>query len=180
MIELKVDIWDEIQSEIDKDDIYNKLDVNNPYGLQERPHLTLLYPIKKDYPYDIIKDRLDNFKDKRLIDINIIGIDMFESQNYDILIFKVDKNEYISKLEAYLKGFIPNYTKISDFNPHITIGYLKKGKAIKYCRDLNISINYLDTIVYATRNGDYKYKLDILNEAKSFRILRFNEYKNLK
>ncbi len=180
MLELSIDIWDDIQSEIDKNDIYNQPGASMPFGLQERPHLTLLYPIKKDYPYEVIKDRLDDFEEKSSIDITINSIDMFESQNYDILILSVNENSYMSNLFKYLKHHIPNYSKINEFNPHITIGYLKKGTAKKYCRDININMKNLDTLVYATKDGDHHYKLDNINESKTFtrKILKFKYFKN--
>jgi hypothetical protein len=55
---------------------------------------------------------------------------------------------------------------------------LKKGTAKKYCKDLSINIKNIDTIVYATSDGDYHYKLNNINENFISRILKFKFFKN--
>lgn len=59
MLELPISNWNEILSTIDEEDIYDVKGGKIPFGLQKRPHLTLLYPIKKSITFDQVKPVLD-------------------------------------------------------------------------------------------------------------------------
>ena len=98
-----------------------------------------------------------------------LTFEVFDGNNYDILVIKVEDNPYLKKIYNYLSQNIPNYNKHS-FNPHITIGYIKKGRGYKYCKDYKIEINGIDTITYSNKGQDSLYKLNeeimIVNENK--------------
>ena len=159
MLELPISNWDEILSIINEEDIYDVQGGKIPFGLQKRAHLTLLYPIKKSVAFDEVKSVLDKvFKDEP---INLVTkkIEVFEGTNYDILVIKVEDNPYLKKIHYYLSQHIHNYNRHS-FNPHITIGYIKKGTGDKYCKDLRLEINGIDTITYSNKGEDNLYKVN--------------------
>ena len=160
MLELPIEGWDEVLCSIDEDDIYDEESTKMPFGLQENPHLTLLYTVKKTIKYDFVKRKLDQIVNKdEPINISINTIEVFESGNYDILVFRVDDNEYLTKIHEHLKRTIPNYNVHKDFKLHITIGYLKKGTGDKYRRKFNLDINNIKEITYTTKTEKDIYEI---------------------
>ena len=82
MVEVPVSNWNEITSIIDKNDLYEVEGEN--YGIQDNPHLTLLYPVKNGVEYNEVKNILDKvICDK--INININGIDIFTNDKFDVV-----------------------------------------------------------------------------------------------
>ena len=63
MVEVPVSNWNEICSVIDKDDIYEE-ENDTSYGIQENPHLTLLYGLKSDVSKEKVEDILENIMDE--------------------------------------------------------------------------------------------------------------------
>ena len=159
MLELPISNWNEILSTIDEKDIYDVQGGKIPLGLQKRPHLTLLYPIKKSITFDEVKPVLDQVVKDEPITVVTKNIEVFEGSNYDILVIKVEDNPYLKKIHNYLSQNIHNYNRHS-FNPHITIGYIKKGTGDKYCKDLRLEINGIDTITYSHKGEDSLYKVN--------------------
>ena len=149
MLEIPISNWDQILSIIDEDDIYDVKGGRIPYGLQKRAHLTLLYPIKRTVNFDAVKQYLDEIVKDHPISIITTAIEVFEGNGYDILVIKVEDNPYLTDIHNYLSDRITNYNKYK-FSPHITIGYIKKGTGGKYCRDLRLEINDIDTITLST------------------------------
>lgn len=157
--------WNSILSKIEEEDIYNNEDGLSksqiPYGLQKNPHITLLYPIE-DTNYSIIKKVIDeNLPNsyKEGINLKIRSVEVFKSNDYDILHFKIQTNDTLEKFVKSLKSVIPNKCKHKIYKPHITIAYLKKGTADKYIKKESIKINMIDTITYSLKGKDNKYTL---------------------
>jgi len=159
MLELPISNWDEILSIINEEDIYDVQGGKIPFGLQKRAHLTLLYPIKKSITFDEVKPHLDAVVKDEPITVVTKNIEVFEGNNYDILVIKVEDNPYLKKIHTYLSQHIHNYNRHS-FNPHITIGYIKKGTGDKYCKDLRLEINGIDKITYSHKGEDSLYKVN--------------------
>lgn len=163
MLELPIPNWNEILDTIDKDDIYDVKSTKMLFGLQKNPHLTLLYPIQKNLRYDKVKRVLDRevTPRKKPISLHINSIELFEANDYDILVFRVDDNNYLSKLHTALKDSIPNYNKHKDFKLHITIGYLKKGTGSKYCGEYDLTIDNITEITYNAKSSKDTYEIEI-------------------
>ena len=159
MLELPISNWDEILSIINEEDIYDVQGGKIPFGLQKRAHLTLLYPIKKSITFDEVKPHLDAVVKDEPITVVTKNIEVFEGTNYDILVIKVEDNPYLKNIHNYLSQHIHNYNRHS-FNPHITIGYIKKGTGDKYCKDLRLEISGIDTITYSHKGEDSLYKVN--------------------
>lgn len=157
MIDVPVKNWNEITSFINTDDIYTVSD-NDTYGLQVRPHLTLLYGTHKevtsDQVSDIIKDVMFDWRNKP-IEIEINGIDIFENENFDVVKFNVVKNDILQNLFDELSK-LPNSNKFFDYRPHITICYTKKGMGKKYIRKYSHKLSS-NKICYSMTNGDKIY-----------------------
>jgi 2'-5' RNA ligase len=153
MIDVPVKNWNEIISWIDTDDLYEVEGEN--YGIQERPHLTLLYPVLKNVKFDVVKNVLKSILNKEIL-IEIEDIDLFENEKFDVVKFNVKNNEYLNKAHNDLKNNIPNEDKYDIYKPHITIAYVKKGMGEKYKKYYKHSIS-LNKITYINSNGKNEY-----------------------
>lgn len=160
MIDVPVSNWNEIISSIDKEDLYEVPGEN--YGLQERPHLTLLYGLHEEVTPDQVKSIFDNFKGD--IEIEIDGIDIFENKDFDVVKFNIKSTKSLKELNSKLSQ-LPNSNEYPDYKPHITIAYVKKGMGKKYINpDYNYKVKNVDEVIYSMPNGEeFKFSLN-LNE----------------
>ena len=157
MVEVPVSNWDEITSSIDKEDIYESNE-GDPKGIQKNPHLTLLYGLHDDVTEEQVKSVFDNFDGNINIEVN--GIDIFENEKFDVVKFNVNPQGSLQYLFDELSKF-PNSNQFSDYNPHITLCYTKKGTGKKYIRDdYRYKVNNVKKICYSLPNGK-KFYFDI-------------------
>jgi 2'-5' RNA ligase len=146
MINLNIKNWDEILNMISKEDLY--LPENEIYGFEKNPHLTLLYGLHKEVTTENVIEVLNQFNTKD-IKIEINGIGSFENEEYDVLKMNVLKNNLLNNIHYKLKE-LPNSDKYDEYNPHITIAYLKSGSSKKYIdTKFKIEIDNNQEIVYS-------------------------------
>jgi hypothetical protein len=72
MVEVPVKNWNEITSIINKDDLYEV--EGEKYGIQENPHLTLLYGLKPNITKEQVEQVLEKSVDGEKIEIEIENI----------------------------------------------------------------------------------------------------------
>jgi len=148
---LDINDWDEIVSIIDEEDIYNP---SPRYGIEYNPHVTLIFGLDVSVSPDQVEFALSRFKNQR-ISLKINGIGKFDNEEYSVVKLNVDSpilheiNEELSKLPH--KSDFPNYI------PHITISYVKPGKADKYLSDrYRKDFNEIKNITYSMSDGTKK------------------------
>lgn len=149
MVYPKVDNWDEITSIIDKDDIY---DPEPRYGVETDPHVTILYGLHPEVTPQDVENVINKFRGKDL-SININGIGKFDGDDkFNVVKLNVDSpilhdmNSELSKL--------PHTSDFPDYNPHMTMAYVKPGKADKYLSgDYRKEFKNIDRVVYSMPNG---------------------------
>lgn len=109
---------------IDVDDLY-------PDEKVKDDHITLIYGI----------NTIINSVDKvwRIVSgIKAMGLeidaipDYFDNPEYDVLILKVIESPVLNLYHHALRSSLPGYYQYHTYNPHITVGYLKKSIATKY------------------------------------------------
>ena len=150
MIEVPVSNWNELTNSIDPKDVYTGGD--DSHGIQEYPHLTLLYGLEKGVTEDQVKSVIDNFKGE--IKIEIDGINLFENEQFDVLKFNVVSDPGLQQLHDELSK-LPNNDKFPTYTPHITIAYLNKGEGKKYVNpDYKYSVKNINKIVYSRPNSE--------------------------
>jgi len=150
MIEVPVSNWDELTNSIDPKDVYTGGD--DSHGIQEYPHLTLLYGLEKDVTEDQVKSILDKFNGELHIDID--GINLFENEQFDVLKFNVVSDSGLQELHDELSK-LPNNDKFPTYKPHITIAYLNKGEGKKYVNpNYKYSVKNINKIVYSRPNSE--------------------------
>jgi 2'-5' RNA ligase len=140
----------EIHDKIDAADIYTSSG-DNSFGLEEEPHITLLYGFHSDVDPDEV---LDVCKKHKYPKLTLGNSSCFNNPEYDVLKFDVT-GKVLHKVNAELSKF-PHTTNFPDYHPHSTIGYIKKGKGQRYADLLN-NKSYKVTpekLVYSLPNGD--------------------------
>lgn len=174
---LKFDIdkkqWKELTSIIEKKDIYK-------YGIENKPHLTILYGLKSGVSLEDIKSIFYDIDNP--INLEIKGIDIFENEEFDVVKLNVKKNSILNKLFNRASE-LPNDNIYKEYNPHITIAYVKKGTGKKYKdKSYKLEINNIDRAIYSESNGK-KSEFNILKSNKimesksnSYSIFDFFEY----
>lgn len=168
MVEVPVSNWDEITSSIDPEDVYTGDD--DTHGIQENPHVTILYGLHDGVTEDEVKSVFEGFTDDINIEVNGVGI--FENKDYDVVKFNVNPDGALQELHDRLSKF-PNSNDFPDYKPHITIAYVKKGTGKKYVKtDYKYTVKNVDKITYSMADGtetEFEYNKGIvesLNENK--------------
>ena len=142
---------EEIHSMIDPEDIYTE-EGDRTYGLENEPHVTLLYGL---HSYEINdQDVIDVCKEKKVGNIKLYNASLFENKDYDVLKFDAD-NDVLFEINKNLTENFPYSTDYPDYRPHSTIAYIKSGKGAKYIDMLKGKefIATPDKIVYSKPDG---------------------------
>lgn len=150
MVEIPVSNWNEITQSISPEDVYEESG-DNTHGIQQNPHVTILYGLHPEVTDDMVKSVFDNFTGD--INIEVDGIDIFENEKYDVVKFNVKPDGALLELHNKLSEF-PNSNEFPDYKPHITIAYVKKGMGKKYVNpDYKYSVKNVTNIVYSKPDG---------------------------
>lgn len=149
MLYFDIKNWDDIISFIDKDDVHEE------EGLEDEPHVTVLFGLHKDeVDFDDVKKPFEGVEE---VEVEIEGVSIFEAEKYDVVKFNVKRTD---ELHSYNKELskLPHTTSFPDYNPHITIGYVKSGTGKKYVRDEYKAKLKSSLLVYSA-DGKEKIKL---------------------
>lgn len=150
MIDIDIDNWKDFESNIDKNDLYDP--ENDKHGFETEPHLTLLYGLHSEVSDEDVESSLKKF-DLKNLKIEIDGIGSFENDNFDVLKMNVKKTKLLNDIHNSLKE-LPNSDQYVEYNPHITIAYLKKGTSKKYLdKSFKKTLTINKTIIYSKPNG---------------------------
>ena len=153
MLKVPFKNWESFLSKIDKEDLYEE-DGNN-YGLETESHVTVLYGLHEE----VDENQLINFVKEHCskpIEISISKMGVFKNSKFEVLKLDVDSQELRDLNKIICENF--SYTsKFPDYNPHITISYLKKGTSQKYLKELKTPVTKsLDTFLYSKVDGSKK------------------------
>jgi 2'-5' RNA ligase len=152
--------WDGLQDMISDDDLYTE-EGDDGYGLENEPHVTILYGLHGDIDDKDIEVDIKEIKEPK---ISFKNISSFTNDKFDVLKFDVESKELHSLNKKFSK--YPNTNKFPDYHPHCTIAYLKPGKSVKYIKEAKDLIKMKvkpSKIVYSKVDGstkDYKFKGD--------------------
>jgi len=152
MVYVKFPMLELIQQFIDPDDIYTEVG-DNTYGLEIEPHITLLYGLHADVNPDDVFNAIESFK-YEWQPIKLAKVSSFANEKYDVLKFTVESS-LLHNINGVLTKF-PHTTNFPDYNPHLTIGYLKSGTSNVYI-DVFSDLVYLlepEKIVYSHTSGE--------------------------
>jgi|SRR4051812_1017980 2'-5' RNA ligase len=119
----------EIHDKIDKADLYTE-EGDRTYGIEDEPHITLLYGIKAGIPLENIVEVTDEFT---YGPCKISNASIFENEKYDVLKFDVSGDNIHETNEALTEA-VPYKNDYPDYHPHLTIAYVKPGIGKKYTK----------------------------------------------
>lgn len=147
---------------LDENDLYKE----EGLGIEYEPHVTLLYGIHDNSFYDenqIFGNVLNTLKQNNTspnnLKIQIKGIDVFENDDYDVLFFDITPSNILTSINSNLKSSFDYTNSYTEYKPHMTICYLKKGTGAKYKRDFKKQIPIrISEIVFSRTNGNKYYK----------------------
>lgn len=153
MAEFRVHDWEEIQKFVKEEDLHEK-------GRELNPHVTIAYGFKPDTNE---KELFSRLKGQDYITAIMDDIGIFENEEYDVLYIQVQSNDLFR-----LHSKFANELGKQDFeyNPHMTIAYLQKGKGREYLEGMNgrILLDKVfhreldsDKVSYGINDGDLKY-----------------------
>ena len=142
--------WSEIKKTIVEGDIYEEEGKN--YGLQNRPHLTLLYGLHDTVTDQEIHNCFKGFSEDDF-KVEISGVSIFENPDFDVLKLGVVNNSKLQEINSKLSE-LPNSNQFPEYKPHITIGYLKSGTGYKYVNPkYTYKITSIKKIAYTRPDG---------------------------
>lgn len=117
----------ELQRQIDPKDLFVS-QKGFPPGLETEPHVTVAPCLRNNVKPDNLKKYLQPLEKYKL---EAIQLNVFENEDFDVLHFVVESEA----LRLAYDRFAENYKvggNYPDYNPHITVAYLKKGKGRAY------------------------------------------------
>jgi 2'-5' RNA ligase len=97
------------------------------FGREDEIHVTALYGIHSESPEDVreVVCRTKTF------DVQLKKLSIFTNDDFDVLKIGVESEGLVS-LNERLRHAVEYTSKFKTYVPHVTIAYLKKGKAWKY------------------------------------------------
>lgn len=131
-------------------DVYEE-EEDQTYGLEDEPHITLLYGLHQEVTIDPVKKIIDKFTFGKIL---VNNISLFEKDDYEVLKFDI-QSSILHKINDELT-VLPHTNDYPDYQPHMTIGYLKKGEGAKYVKLLKgfeISIKPVN-VLFSSANGN--------------------------
>jgi 2'-5' RNA ligase len=168
MLFLDMPYWKDYTDVFDEKDISQHEDSDGLIN-KNKAHVTILYGLHNDIPKEEIEKVIKNI-DGNKFKIKLKDVSYFETPNYDVVKIAVE-DEYLMELNKEFKKF-PFSSDYPDYKPHITLAYVNKGEAKKYCdgridKLINDKITQDETvfkikhIVYSINKEKYVYELDI-------------------
>ncbi len=151
MLFLDVPVWNKITSVIKKEDVFDK----PGFGIENEPHLTVLYGFHDEVTADEVFDLYKKTVDLKPIEIRIKGISIFKNPDFDVVKFDVD-SKTLTELNGVMRK-LPNTTKFPDYHAHITLAYVNKGEGDKYVKPFEKERVIIgNKLVFSTKDGDKK------------------------
>ena len=144
--------WSKLLNTIDKDDLYTE-EGDDGYGLETESHVTVLYGLHEEVDEKNLIDWIKDFSKDMEYHISISKMGVFKNSKFEVLKLDVD-SESLKYFNKKLCENFPYTSKFPEYNPHITIAYLKKGTSQKYLKKISTPIELnLETLIYSKVDG---------------------------
>lgn len=121
----------DLQKKIPSRELYTDED-NEDYGLEKQSHVTLVPCLDNDIDIDKLKSYLKPINE---YDIVLTDISKFECEEFDVLKCAV-KSKALKDTNKEIVDKFETHSEYKDYNPHMTIAYMKKGMADKYLKKI--------------------------------------------
>ena len=131
------------------------------YGRETDPHITLKWGLHADEP----KEVKECLKDQKGGSLKLGETDIFENENFDVLIVKVDSDD-MKRLNKHLRDNLEHTDTHPNYKPHLTIAYLQPGEGKKYKGDKRFNgLKWNFDTVYFGDKEDNITKIEIREES---------------
>lgn len=153
----------EYLNKIKEEDIYD--DENGEFGLEDEPHITLLFGI---HPDEVDRELAEAMvKSISKIELKADKISIFENDDFDVVKLDIIPSETLLQLRKMFINTLPNTQTFPDYKPHMTISYVKKGEGKKYKEKFKEPVKFtFNKGVYSDYEFNKKFfKLKELNES---------------
>ncbi len=153
-LDVKKEDWDELESMIDKKDLYLGNDKDRGYGFEVEPHVTVLYGLHNDVPLEDVEEVINKMKRPKL---KMQKVSSFNNPDFGVLKFDVESDDLHKENEKF-KEF-PYTNSYPVYHPHATIAYIKPDKIEEYVekfkaiKPINVVV---EKIVYSMADGNKK------------------------
>lgn len=97
------------------------------FGREDEIHLTVLYGIHSDSA----KDTKKVLAGQKPFDIELGKISIFSNEKFDVVKIGIQSKELLKLNKKFTEQIIFT-NKYKEYEPHVTIAYVKKGKGWKY------------------------------------------------
>lgn len=121
----------DLQKKIPSRELYTEED-NEDYGLEKQSHVTLVPCLDNNIDIDKLKSYLKPINE---YDIVLTDISKFECEKFDVLKCAV-KSKTLKDTNKEIVDKFETHSEYKDYNPHMTIAYMKKGMADKYLKKI--------------------------------------------
>ena len=121
----------DLQKKIPSRELYTEED-NEDYGLEKQSHVTLVPCLDNNIDIDKLKSYLKPINE---YDIVLTDISKFECEKFDVLKCAV-KSKALKDTNKEIVDKFETHSEYKDYNPHMTIAYMKKGMADKYLKKI--------------------------------------------
>ena len=149
------DFVKDIQKEIPDDILYTDPDGSDIYGKEDDAHVTLAPCLDNDVDLEELKTLLSPI---RKYAGYITDISKFERKDYDVLKCNVVSEPMSATNKKILSKFESHSEYKDSYRPHLTIAYLKKGQADRFCKRLKsfVKIEPTEFLFSYIDNGEEK------------------------
>lgn len=121
------------------------------YGIEDEPHITLLYGIHDN---ELKIEKIYEFlKSLKQIPLTLNKISSFNNDRFDVLKFEVELSKELKAYRKRAELILPNTQTYPDYNPHMTIAYMQPKSSIKFHQILDPIQIYPTGLKYSRPDG---------------------------
>lgn len=165
-----ISMWEYYKSQIPEEALFREFplvngkdDPRESKGFENAPHVTVLYGLPMDVSFfEVTETVFNNLTDRRSFVVE--DLDFFSSPDkpYDVAILRCN-SELLGNLHFKLRERFNVVSDYPEYNPHITIAYVKKGW--RPLQDRHTSKPYLsfDGVLSLSRSGNRKLPICTLS-----------------
>jgi len=126
-------------------------------GFETEYHITVCYGIHGDD-----SDQVEHvLREQGPVAASLARLEVFSTPEFDVLHVAVESASF-ADMHTRLIESIPNTQSHGEYNPHVTLAYLKPGLGAKYLKamgDFHYKSVAFDTLEFSSRNGDRVHML---------------------